>query len=32
MVDPTGCKDVADLMKKAKMKFAPELDAFLLSN
>ena len=30
-VDPTGCKDIADLIKKAQKEFSPELDSFPLN-
>ena len=30
-VDPTGCKNIADLIKKAQKEFSPELDSFPLN-
>ncbi|KAJ2988338.1 hypothetical protein HDV02_005636 [Globomyces sp. JEL0801] len=30
-VDPTGCKDIADFIKKAQKEFSPELDEFPLN-
>ena len=30
-VDPVGCKDIADLIKKAQKEFSPELDEFPLN-
>ena len=30
-VDPVGCKDIADLIKKAQKEFSPLLDSFPLA-
>jgi hypothetical protein len=30
-VDPTGCRNIADLIKKAQKEFSPELDSFPLN-
>jgi len=30
-VDPVGCKDIADLIKKAQKEFSPQLDSFSLN-